>query len=120
MSSKGSSAVATVPANLRIGMNQPRILIIEDERALTKVLTYNLEREGFAAIVAHELAPEVVDVSGDELGRVRPDLQGVWSTDDTSGIPMARPAQYSGLYMNDEQYAQRSKQVERGAMRGQG
>ena len=23
-----------------------------------------------------------------------PDLQGVWSTDDTSGIPMARPAQF--------------------------
>jgi two-component system phosphate regulon response regulator PhoB len=35
-------------------MNQPRILIIEDERALTKVLTYNLEREGFATIVAHD------------------------------------------------------------------
>src|SRR5262245_111271 len=42
-----------------------------------------------------------------------PDLQGVWSTDDTSGIPMARPAQYTSLYMTDEQYAQRSKQIER-------
>src|SRR6185369_13347383 len=54
MSSKGSSAVAPVPASLRVGMNQPRILIIEDERALTKVLSYNLEREGFAPIVAHD------------------------------------------------------------------
>jgi hypothetical protein len=47
-----------------------------------------------------------------------PDLQGVWSSDDTSGIPMARPAQYSGLYLNDEQYGQRAKQVDRGATVG--
>jgi two-component system phosphate regulon response regulator PhoB len=31
-----------------------RILIIEDERALTEVLTYNLQREGYEAIVAHD------------------------------------------------------------------
>jgi two-component system, OmpR family, phosphate regulon response regulator PhoB len=54
MSSEASSAVAPVLTHLRVGMNQPRILIIEDERALTKVLTYNLEREGFAALVAHD------------------------------------------------------------------
>jgi two-component system phosphate regulon response regulator PhoB len=35
-------------------MAKPRILIIEDERALTKVLTYNLEREGYETIVAHD------------------------------------------------------------------
>jgi two-component system phosphate regulon response regulator PhoB len=35
-------------------MGQPRILIIEDERALTKVLSYNLEREGYEVIVAHD------------------------------------------------------------------
>jgi two-component system phosphate regulon response regulator PhoB len=35
-------------------MSRPRILIIEDERALTKVLTYNLEREGYEPVVAHD------------------------------------------------------------------
>jgi two-component system phosphate regulon response regulator PhoB len=35
-------------------MVQPRILIIEDERALTEVLTYNLQREGFETIVAND------------------------------------------------------------------
>ena len=32
-------------------MSRPRILIIEDERALTKVLAYNLEREGYDVAV---------------------------------------------------------------------
>jgi two-component system phosphate regulon response regulator PhoB len=31
-----------------------RILIIEDERDLTDVLTYNLQREGFETLVAHD------------------------------------------------------------------
>jgi two-component system phosphate regulon response regulator PhoB len=31
-----------------------RILIIEDERALTEVLAYNLQREGFEAVTAHD------------------------------------------------------------------
>ena len=38
-----------------------------------------------------------------------PDLQGVWSTDDTSNIPMSRPAQYGDrLYLNEDEYAQRA------------
>src|SRR5713101_7718521 len=35
-------------------MTRPRILIIEDERSLTEVLAYNLEREGYEGIVAHD------------------------------------------------------------------
>jgi two-component system phosphate regulon response regulator PhoB len=35
-------------------MTRPRILIIEDERSLTEVLAYNLQREGFEALVAHD------------------------------------------------------------------
>src|SRR5947209_3236010 len=31
-----------------------RILIIEDERALTDVLTYNLQRDGYETVVAHD------------------------------------------------------------------
>jgi len=48
------SAVATLPTGLRSGVTQPRVLIIEDERALTKVLSYNLQREGYEPIVAHD------------------------------------------------------------------
>jgi two-component system phosphate regulon response regulator PhoB len=35
-------------------MSRQRILIIDDERALTKVLTYNLQREGYETVVAHD------------------------------------------------------------------
>jgi two-component system phosphate regulon response regulator PhoB len=35
-------------------MARPRILIIEDERGLTEVLKYNLEREGYETVVAHD------------------------------------------------------------------
>jgi two-component system phosphate regulon response regulator PhoB len=35
-------------------MARPRILIIEDERALTDVLSYNLQREGYDVVVAHD------------------------------------------------------------------
>jgi two-component system phosphate regulon response regulator PhoB len=35
-------------------MSRPRILIIEDERPLTEVLTYNLQREGYETLVAHD------------------------------------------------------------------
>src|SRR6516225_5060196 len=31
-----------------------RILVIEDERALTDVLAYNLQREGYEAVIAHD------------------------------------------------------------------
>ena len=40
-----------------------------------------------------------------------PDLQGVWSSDDTSGIPMSRPVDLgNNLYQSDEQWAARQKQ----------
>ncbi len=32
----------------------PRVLVIEDERALTEVLGYNLRREGYEVIVSHD------------------------------------------------------------------
>jgi two-component system phosphate regulon response regulator PhoB len=35
-------------------MARTRILIIEDERGLTDVLAYNLQREGYEALVAHD------------------------------------------------------------------
>jgi two-component system, OmpR family, phosphate regulon response regulator PhoB len=44
-----SPATSSVPAVART-----RILIIEDERDLTQVLTYNLQREGYDTTVAHD------------------------------------------------------------------
>src|SRR6202044_3908082 len=38
---------------VQTAMARPRILIIEDERGLTDVLTYNLQREGYDTVVAH-------------------------------------------------------------------
>jgi two-component system phosphate regulon response regulator PhoB len=35
-------------------MTRPRILVIEDERQLTDVLRYNLERDGYEVTIAHE------------------------------------------------------------------
>ena len=44
-----------------------------------------------------------------------PNLQGVWSSDDTAGIPMSRPEKYGDrLYLSEEEYAERAKQVARG------
>jgi len=44
-----------------------------------------------------------------------PDLQGVWSSDDTGGIPTSRPqALGDTLYQSDEQFAARQKQIENG------
>jgi hypothetical protein len=44
-----------------------------------------------------------------------PDLQGVWSSDDTSGIPMSRPMDLgNNLYQTDEQWAARQKQTKQG------
>ncbi len=49
-----------------------------------------------------------------------PDLQGVWSSDDTSGIPLSRPARYGNrLYLTDEEFAERQAQVNRGVERAE-
>src|SRR4051812_40192932 len=47
---------ATLPAPRKVAapMAKPRVLLIEDERGLTDVLTYNLQREGFDVTVAHD------------------------------------------------------------------
>ena len=35
-------------------MSKQKILVIEDERALVEVLSWNLEREGFEVILAYD------------------------------------------------------------------
>ena len=49
-------SVSTLPATelSPMPMAKPRILIIEDERGLTEVLTYNLQREGYETVVCHD------------------------------------------------------------------
>src|SRR5205085_8484683 len=47
-------STAAFPVRVQTAMARPRILIIEDERGLTDVLTYNLQREGYDTIVAHD------------------------------------------------------------------
>jgi len=43
-----------------------------------------------------------------------PDLQGVWSSDDAT-MPMARPQNFGDrLYLNDEEFAARQKQIQQG------
>jgi two-component system phosphate regulon response regulator PhoB len=49
-----SSTAIPSPQGTRTAMARPRILIIEDERGLTDVLTYNLEREGYDVAVSHD------------------------------------------------------------------
>jgi hypothetical protein len=49
-----------------------------------------------------------------------PDLQGVSSSDDTAGIPLQRQEQFGNrLYLNEEEYAERAKQVESGVDRAE-
>jgi hypothetical protein len=49
-----------------------------------------------------------------------PDLQGVWSSDDTSGIPRERPKELgTNLWLGDQAFAERVKQVEAGVKRGE-
>lgn len=49
-----------------------------------------------------------------------PDLQGVWSSDDTAGIPRERPAELgTRLYQTDAEFAARKKQIDVGVQRGE-
>jgi hypothetical protein len=48
-----------------------------------------------------------------------PDLQGVWSSDDAT-MPMARPQNVEGrLYLNDQEFAARQKQIQQGISNGE-
>jgi hypothetical protein len=49
-----------------------------------------------------------------------PDLQGVWSSDDTAGIPRERPRDLgTALYLSDQAFAARQKQVQDGIRRAE-
>ncbi len=46
-----TTAAAVTPTT---GAPRTRVLVIEDERGLTEVLSYNLQREGYETVVAHD------------------------------------------------------------------
>src|SRR5258708_14595777 len=50
----GGTALAAVSSGMPVAAARTRILVIEDERALTDVLAYNLQREGYDTFVAHD------------------------------------------------------------------
>jgi two-component system phosphate regulon response regulator PhoB len=50
----GVLTVPTAALNPSSATARTRVLVIEDERALTEVLTYNLQREGYEAVIAHD------------------------------------------------------------------
>ena len=92
---------------------------------------------GAAVLISHPVAgqeqgaapPLVITAFGDQAAppyTVRrtswgePDLQGVWSSDDTAGIPMQRQEQFGDrLYLNEQEYAERTTNVERGVQRAE-
>ncbi len=50
----GVAALAVAPTSPAKAAARSRVLIIEDERALTDVLVYNLQRDGYETIVTHD------------------------------------------------------------------
>src|SRR5580658_432607 len=47
-----------------------------------------------------------------------PDLQGTWTSDDTWGVPMERPAQYGDrLYLTEDELKAREKAVQQSKQR---
>src|ERR1700730_3306989 len=50
----GTALAAATSGTPATAAARTRVLIIEDERALTDVLAYNLQREGYEAILAHD------------------------------------------------------------------
>ncbi|MFO1208242.1 MAG: phosphate regulon transcriptional regulator PhoB [Amaricoccus sp.] len=63
-----------------------RVLVVEDEEAIGHLLTYNLEKEGFAVAVAHDVDEALVAI--DES---KPDIAILdWMLPGTSGIELCR------------------------------
>jgi two-component system phosphate regulon response regulator PhoB len=50
----GTALAAATSGTPSTAAARTRVLVIEDERALTDVLAYNLQREGYEAILAHD------------------------------------------------------------------
>src|SRR5690606_24552240 len=64
-------------------------------------------------ITAYNGEPEPANWTPPKTPWGEPDLQGVWSSDDAT-FPVSRPANQSGLYLDDQQWAARQKQIQQG------
>ncbi|MFO1141996.1 MAG: phosphate regulon transcriptional regulator PhoB [Amaricoccus sp.] len=63
-----------------------RVLVVEDEEAIGHLLTYNLEKEGFAVAVAHDADEALVAID-----EAKPDIAILdWMLPGTSGIELCR------------------------------
>ena len=70
---------------------------------------------GTPALVVTAFGGQKVDYKTPRTPWGDPDLQGTWSSDDMSNVPMSRAQQFGDrLYLNDKEFAARQAQVERG------
>jgi hypothetical protein len=70
---------------------------------------------GTPALVVTAFGGQKVDYKTPRTPWGDPDLQGTWSSDDMSNIPMSRAQQFGDrLYLDDKEFADRQAQVERG------
>jgi hypothetical protein len=91
--------------------------------AAVAVATYSVSGQQHAApplvITAHNGGP-AGSYTAPKTPWGEPDLQGVWSSDDTSGIPRERPRELgNSLYLSDQAFAARQKQVQDGVRRAE-
>jgi hypothetical protein len=66
-------------------------------------------------ITAYNGAPAPANWTTPKTPWGEPDLQGVWSSDDAT-FPVSRPQNQADLYLSDEQYAARVKQIQQGVV----
>jgi len=85
----------------------------------TTVFTQTKSTAPPLVITAYGTKPPVPPYRSPKTPWGEPDLIGVWSSDDTAGIPMSRPASFADrLYQTDEEYATRSKNITQRAKQG--
>ena len=82
---------------------------------VTPIPTIGQSRVPPLVITAYNGAPMPANWVAPKTPWGEPDLQGTWSSDDTSGIPISRPAaQGDRMYLDDAAWAARQKQVQDG------
>ena len=94
------------------------VLVFVSAIATVPLTTISVSGQGGAApalvITAHNGTAPAKPYASPKTPWSDPDLQGVWSSDDTQGIPMQRPQNVADLYQSDEQWAARQKQTQQG------
>ncbi len=87
--------------------------------ASTTVFTQTKSSAPPLVITAYGAKPPATPYKSPKTPWGEPDLIGVWSSDDTAGIPMSRPANFGDrLYQTDEEFATRTKNITQRARQG--